>query len=313
MGKHVFAGILLALGAATAACPARAESTEPAPEAAAVVNGQSILKSEVDDGIPEQVFKSKVKLRLNRALKLERLIDLALQKQFVAKAGIQVAEAEIDSAIAEHRNRNTVSSCACGCSGYKSLEDFMAEKMMSMREYRDSILVGIGFKKHVDLLWAAEFKDPAKLAAEVETRKAELDAAYVRLGGIFFRNPDRKAGGEAMSADEKADAAWKRLEKGEDFAGLAAEASEDRATAVKGGEMGCLLKSQLVPDVLKAVEKLDSNSYSKPLKTWNGCVIVQRRPMERKESEEVLRAEFDRKARIDIINRMREGAKIEKR
>ncbi len=285
---------------------------EKSPDVAAVVNGEAVLKSEVDDGIPEAVFKSKMKLRLTRALKIERLIDLVLQKQFVSGSGMEIKEADVDAAIAEHRNRGAVSSCACGCSGFKSLEDFLAEKMMSMKEYRDSIRVGIGLRKHVDILWGREYGDPAKLKGEIETKRSELEKSYIKTAGIFFRNP-AKTGMDANEALAKAEKAWERLEKGESFSALAAELSEDKATASKGGDLGCQMKSQLVPDVLAAVEKLEPGRYSKPIKTWNGCVILMRMTMQGKDLEDVMRMEFDRKTRIEIAGKIRETAKIEKK
>jgi peptidyl-prolyl cis-trans isomerase SurA len=66
-----------------------------------------------------------------------------------------------------------------------------------------------------------------------------------------------------------------RIEKGEDFAGIAATASEDPGSAPDGGDLGWTGPGTFVPEFDKAVAGLKENEISEPFKTRYGWHIVQ--------------------------------------
>jgi peptidyl-prolyl cis-trans isomerase SurA len=66
-----------------------------------------------------------------------------------------------------------------------------------------------------------------------------------------------------------------RIEKGEDFAGIAATASEDPGSAPDGGDLGWTGPGTFVPEFDKAVASLKDNEISEPFKTRYGWHIVQ--------------------------------------
>lgn len=82
-----------------------------------------------------------------------------------------------------------------------------------------------------------------------------------------------------------------RIEGGEDFGDLARSHSDDRASAIKGGELGWLSPGDLIPKFEKVADNLALGEVSKPFKTQFGWHIVQ--VMERREydnTEEVMRS-----------------------
>ncbi len=94
-----------------------------------------------------------------------------------------------------------------------------------------------------------------------------------------------------------------RIEGGEDFGDLARSHSDDRASAINGGELGWLSPGDLIPKFEKVADNLALDEVSKPFKTQFGWHIVQ--VVERREydnTEEVMRS----KAREQIRERKAE-------
>ena len=66
-----------------------------------------------------------------------------------------------------------------------------------------------------------------------------------------------------------------RIEKGEDFAGIASTSSEDPGSAPDGGDLGWTGPNTFVPEFDKAIADLKPNEISEPFKTRYGWHIVQ--------------------------------------
>lgn len=66
-----------------------------------------------------------------------------------------------------------------------------------------------------------------------------------------------------------------RLLKGEDFAALARDASDDKGSAARGGELGELLRSQLVPEFAAAAFSLPPGEVSEPILTPYGYHLIR--------------------------------------
>ncbi len=73
-----------------------------------------------------------------------------------------------------------------------------------------------------------------------EHEKDFLLTETVKARHIFIQLPEKATGTEKDLARKKAEAILSRLKKGEDFAKVAAESSDDADTAKKGGELGFL-------------------------------------------------------------------------
>ncbi len=83
---------------------------------------------------------------------------------------------------------------------------------------------------------------------------------------------------ELVSDDEarrKLEQLKDRIEEGEDFAELAKAYSEDKASAVKGGDLGWINPGDMIPDFEKEMDSLSTGEISEPFKTRFGWHIVQ--------------------------------------
>ena len=67
----------------------------------------------------------------------------------------------------------------------------------------------------------------------------------------------------------------RRLAKGESLAQLAAEASEDEATKIRGGDLGFFSEFRMAPDFMAEIRDLPAGKVSKPFRTHLGFHIAQ--------------------------------------
>ncbi len=66
-----------------------------------------------------------------------------------------------------------------------------------------------------------------------------------------------------------------RIEQGEDFSALVAEASEDEATKGRGGDLGFFASSRMFPEFFAAAATLRLGELSKPVRSHLGFHIIQ--------------------------------------
>ncbi len=126
---------------------------------------------------------------------------------------------------------------------------------------------------------------------------------------------DEKASKEAES---KIEAIIARLKKGEDFAKLASELSEDPSGKANGGDLGYFTKEQMVPEFSDTAFKLDKGQISEPVKTqfgWHVIKVEDKRLKPLPKFEEVkpqIEQYVTRKAQAELVTSLRASAKIEK-
>jgi peptidyl-prolyl cis-trans isomerase C len=172
----------------------------------------------------------------------------------------------------------------------------------------DSLLKGTG---------KAAMTDDALHKVYDEATKQMTDEQEVHARHILFRTPenDEAAGKEA---EDKAKATLARLKKGEDFGALAGELSDDPGSKVNGGDLGYFSKEQMVPEFANAAFGLDKGQVSEPVKTafgWHIIKVEDKRKREAPGFEQVkgqLETYVTRKAQVELVNKLRADAKIER-
>jgi peptidyl-prolyl cis-trans isomerase C len=128
------------------------------------------------------------------------------------------------------------------------------------------------------------------------------------------------AGDDAASkaAEDKIKAVIARLNKGEDFAKVASEVTEDPSGKANGGDLGFFTKEQMVPEFADVAFSLDKGKISGPVKTqfgWHVIKVEEKRTKPAPSFDEVkpqIEAFVTRKAQADLVTKLRETAKIEK-
>jgi peptidyl-prolyl cis-trans isomerase SurA len=91
-----------------------------------------------------------------------------------------------------------------------------------------------------------------------------------------------------------------RVLQGDDFSKLARAHSDDKASAIKGGDLGWISPGQMIPRFEEVMFSLDPGEISEPFKTQFGWHVIQ--VLERREQN--MTEEFNRnKARMEIRQR----------
>ncbi len=143
------------------------------------------------------------------------------------------------------------------------------------------------------------------------------DEKEVHARHILFRAPagDEKASKEA---EDKIKAVIVRLKKGEDFAKVAGEVTEDPSGKANGGDLGYFSKDQMVPEFSEAAFKLEQGQISEPVKTqfgWHVIKVEDKRVKPAPKFEEVkpqIENFVVRKAQAELVTKLRAEAKIER-
>jgi len=85
----------------------------------------------------------------------------------------------------------------------------------------------------------------------------------------------KKAKQAEKKALEKIDSVYQRVKKGEDFAALARQYSQEDGTREKGGELGYLPKGRMLKEFEEQLSALQPNEISKPFETKFGYHILK--------------------------------------
>lgn len=123
---------------------------------------------------------------------------------------------------------------------------------------------------------AADYPSAQELQAAYESNKAQFQVpAMYRISQIFLAAPQEDA--QAVSrAKKQAEGFVKQLREGKaDFAKLASEHSDEKASAQRGGDNGYLPVTQLVPAMRSVVTKMSSGQISDPIVQPAGVHILQ--------------------------------------
>ncbi|HEU5272332.1 MAG TPA: peptidylprolyl isomerase [Xanthobacteraceae bacterium] len=187
------------------------------------------------------------------------------------------------------------------------------------------------FKRHAafarnKVLMEALLQSEGKKAINDQSLHAVYDDAVKQMGNeeevharhILFRvaNPSDEAA--SKEAENKVKAVIERLKKGEDFAKLANELTEDPSGKKDGGDLGYFTKDQMVPEFSKVAFTLPKGQISEPIKTqfgWHVLKVEDKRKRQPPDFDKVkgqLESYVERKAQVELVNKLRTDAKIER-
>jgi peptidyl-prolyl cis-trans isomerase C len=160
--------------------------------------------------------------------------------------------------------------------------------------------------------------EPALRAVYQDAIKQMGSDEEVHARHILFRveKADDKAASD--QAEGKVKAVIDRLKKGEDFATIAKELTEDPSGKQDGGDLGYFTKDQMVPEFAEVAFKLDKGAISEPVKTQFGWHVLKvedkrkKQPPEFDKVKEQLESFVVRKAQMDLVTKLRAEAKIER-
>ena len=231
-----------------------------------------------------------------------------------------------DEAKAEYQNKNQ--KVGLQYIGFDS-KDFASRVTKSpeiLRTYFDKnrAMFRTPEKRDVDLLLgtATDFMASAKVSdVDLQKRYQESIDSYrtperVNVRHILIKTQG-KPKGDVPALKSKAEQLLKQLQGGADFAELAKKNSDDPGSAVKGGDLGWIIRGQTVPNFEKAAFSLDPKRLSNVVETEYGYHILEvldKQAAHTQSLEEVkpqLMAEAQREAATDNVRKAADSARAE--
>ena len=186
---------------------------------------------------------------------------------------------------------------------FKAKLDFARKKLLM-----EAILKQAGTDAMTDAAMHQVYNDAVKTMSDEQ----EVHARHILIRAAAG---DDKASKEA---EDKIKAIIVRLNKGEDFAKVASEATEDPSGKANGGDLGYFTKEQMVPEFADVAFKLDKGQISEPVHTqfgWHVIKVEDKRKKPAPSFDEVkpqIEQYVTRKAQADLVTKLRADAKIEK-
>ena len=128
----------------------------------------------------------------------------------------------------------------------------------------------------------------------------------VLVSHILFSLDDTPSHADSVAVKKKVDSIFLKVKKGEDFALLARNFSDDRITASKGGLLPWFGSNRMVPEMIEAVDGLKPGQYSQPFLSsygWHIIKVIERKPIGNyNDIKDVLRQKVTRGDRLEALN-----------
>jgi peptidyl-prolyl cis-trans isomerase SurA len=244
----------------------------------AVVNSEVITLSELDEEVSE--VKQQARARFNGTeldqrlrqidyMGLNRMIERKLQLQMAKKRGIKVTDEEVKDAVERLRRV-----------GESPNEDdpkemaLIKDQLTTMRLVNQQVRSGLLVTEDEVQRFYQQHKNRFVLPQEVR-----ISQILVALG----------PGSELVAVREKVQQVFTLLKKGERFEELAARYS-DGLEGRRGGNLGYIKPGDMLPQIQKAIERLDPGAVTEPIASPIGMHIIrvdERKPPEFRPYEEV--------------------------
>jgi len=253
------------------------------PETWAEVGGQPITRGQVeryyhqrvaanaDAGKEEQALSFKLSL-------LNELIDEQILLRHASHSGISVSEAEVDKQIAQMRSPYSEGEFQ------KKLSDQGWTLSDLREEVRQSLMVNklinrdIASRLSVNEAEITEYYQHNKSTYNIPETQYHLAQILVSVTpDPQSRNHGRDQAKGWRTAERKIHGLYVQLRKGDDFAKLAQQYSEDPRTAPGGGDMGFIPASSLAsdPQLGRTLSTLKIGQFSGIIRDRNGFHIVK--------------------------------------
>jgi parvulin-like peptidyl-prolyl isomerase len=214
---------------------------------------------------------------------LERLIDDELILQQAGELKLTISNEQVDSSIDEIKRQNNIDD--------KQLREALKGQGMSMQTYRADIKRQLLRFRVINIAVGSRVSvSDEDIKTYYERHMKTGSNTQVRASHIFVSIPE---GADAAVVSEKQAQAQRVLErarKGEDFAKLARELSDDPATRGEGGDLGFFGKDMLPKPIEEMVFAMNVGDIRGPVRADRGFHVIKlidRRIKEAKPLEEV--------------------------
>jgi len=286
----------------------------------ATVDGDKISKAQLDEAFDKAVQMTGVKATdLTSEQKLEgyrQILDELITEKLVTKAaaGITVPQSEVDAQIAKIKAQ------------FPSDEDFskqLANVGQSPEQLTDTIRKMLQQQRWLEgqIAGKTEVTDEEAKKFYEENKTEFQQPETVKASHILFRVNKDDSEEVVNQKLKEAKAAEGRAKKGEDFAALAKELSEEPGAKESGGDLGFFPKDRMVPEFAEVAFIQKVGDISDPVRTqfgWHVIKVTDKKAAGTLPYDEVkeqlityLKAKKQEEAAQDLLKSLRDSAKIE--
>lgn len=273
---------------------------QQAAAAAAVVNGEVILWTQVDAEVSRAAAQfgidsksadfEKQRAEISKAV-VDQLIATRLILQEARKRNIAATEKEIDDQLDAIKKRFPTEA---------EFATALTRNGFTLASLREAIRANITQRRVAEVVAPGQVSDE-DLRRQFEANRAQYDQpAQIKASHILFRIAQQDQ--EAVAA-AKAKIVLAKLADGAKFEDLAKQYSDDRVSAERGGDLGFVARGTLVKEFEDAAWSLKPGETSGLVKTQYGLHLIRVY-----EVKEAVKADFSR-----VKDRIREQLLAERR
>lgn len=271
MKKIVILSCLLSL----LSCGVQAKpSAEKLDGMVAVVNDDVITQSELKHAISTaklQIASQRIPTPNEQILKkqvLDQLIVKKLQLQMAKQAGVEISDAELNSAIQNVASQNQMS--------IDTFYQRLNQEGLSTNDYRSEMRDQMTMQR----------LQQQELSSKISISKQEVDAftrstawkanntKEYELNDILVPVSDTPSSEEIATAKTRADGVVAKLHGGQSFESVA-QAESTSTTALQGGDLGWRKLSEIPTAFSEQVSRMNKNDIAGPIQTPNGFHILK--------------------------------------
>ena len=259
--KWIWVGACLVVSAAAL----RAETVN---RIVASVDGEPITYYELQEYTAKQKLTSPHAHDATQDDMLQALITEKLLAREIIARGIRVRDEDIDHYIDHIKQSNHLDD--------DQLKAALQQQGLDYAKYRDQIRSEIEKVQLVNREIRGKVNvTPEDVGRYYEAHKKDYEVAgRVQVRQITLQLDANASPEIAKAVSDRAQELRAKIVKGEDFAKVAKQYSED-ATAADGGDLGEVEPSKLLPEFEAAVEKLKDGEVSEPIRTKIGVHLLK--------------------------------------
>jgi peptidyl-prolyl cis-trans isomerase SurA len=244
---------------------------------AAVVDEEVLLASEVEErAAPFMAQIASITDKTQRAARaeavrrevLDKLIDDQLIFSKAKELKLTVSSEEVDRSIEGIKKDHSLSD--------EQLRQALTAQGMSMATYRQDVKKQVLRYRVLNMAVGSKISISEHEVQDYYDRNVRKGAASeVRASHIFISIPDNADTGTAITKRKQAEDLLARANKGEDFAQLARENSEDAATRQDGGDLGFFGRDLLPKPIEEVVFAMNVGEIRGPVRAEKGFHLIK--------------------------------------
>ena len=246
---------------------------------AAEVNSVPITKKEVSDLVSSTLLRitghrtlPEERMRFFRTQALNQLIDQELFYREAKREKIKVKKSEIEEELKKIKNRYP---------DEKTFNEDIKKKGLTADEIKKGLeryllITKIMKSKEKEIDEKVVIKDEDLLPYYEKNKDKFILPEQIRIRQIMISVDPGAGEQEWKKAEKRAEEISGKAIKGEDFANLAREFSDDKETRENGGDVGLMHKGQMpLPEIEEFAFSIKAGDISQPVRTIYGYLVIK--------------------------------------